>query len=228
MPPAFGEAARAACESGAQPAPQLDCVIQQMQKAGAPAEAIRFTRELQADNGQIGIVGAIKAFGPVSFAWIQYPFRTADPNGLMLLNSKPSFLDPDDFTKLDRAAMQRDAVFQQWKKTAPKLDISRLPRTSGAEQIHFARTFGSDTPGVQRFLFSYPLSEGCADCPRRGVANYWWDFDAKGDFLGAHFLSVTRGMPPKKAARPAPGSPSGTVSPATPPSTPGAPVPQQQ
>lgn len=189
-------------------------------------EAIRFTRELHADTGQIGIIGSIKAFGRVSFAWIQYPFRAEDQDGLMLLNSKPRFIDPDDLQKLDRAAMQRDPVFQQWKKAAPKLDLSRPDRVAGPAQIQYAHTYGSDTPGVERFLFSYPLSEGCAGCPRRGVANYWWDFDAKGEFLGAHFLSVTRGMPPRRPARPGSTGPSGPVPPA-PPSAPPAP-PQSQ
>ena len=221
LPPDFTPAVKTACESAA-----IDCVVQQMQKAGAPADAIRFTRQLHADNGHIGIIGSIKAFGPVSYAWIQYPFRAEAPDGLMFLNSKPRFIDPDDLPKLDRTAMQQDTVFQQWKKTAPKLDLSPPDRVPGPEQIQGARVYAGDTPGVQRFLFSYPLSEGCAGCPRRGVANYWWDFDAKGKFLGAHFLSVTRGMPPKKRARPTAPGPSGAVPP-TPPSSPPA-TPQQQ
>ena len=221
--PEVVSSAKAACESIAQPGPHAECLIQQAEKNGAPKDAVRFTRELYANSGEIGTIGEIKALGPVSYAWIVYPFRDTDPNGLMFLNGDPNFINPDDLAKIDKTPMQQDAVFQQWKKTMPKLDISQPQRPGVSQQILYARAFNGATPGSQRFLFSYPLTEGCRGCPGRGVANYYWDFDAKGKFLGAHFLSVTRGMPPRKAARPgapvAPNPPE-AASPANAPRTP--------
>lgn len=218
--PELVSSAKAACVSVAEAGPHAECLIQQVEKGSAPKDALKFTRELYAHSGEVGTLGEIKAFGPVSFAWIVYPFREADPNGLMLLDGDSNFINPDDLAKIDKSAMQQDTVFQQWKKATPKLDMSAPVRTSGSQQILYARAYNGDKPGFQRFLFSYPLTEGCRGCQGRGVANYFFDFDDKGKFLGAHFLSVTRGMPPRKAARPVPPNPPEAASPTTAPATP--------
>ena len=218
--PEFVTSAQAACASIAEAGPHAECLIQQVEKGGAPKDALKFTRELYAHSGEVGTIGEIKSFGPVSFAWIVYPFRDSDPNGLMFLNGDPNFINPDDLGKIDKTAMMQDTVFQQRKKATPKLDISAPVRTSGSPQILYARAFNGDKPGFQRFLFSYPLTEGCSGCPGRGVANYFFDFDANGKFLGTHFISVTRGMPPKKAARPVAPNPPEATAPSNPPATP--------
>jgi hypothetical protein len=196
--PDFMTSAHAACDNAPPPAVFGECFINQMVKAGAPQEALKFARELYNRNGQIGIVEAFKDFGPIGLAWVVYPLRANDNDGLLLLNGDPQFLDPDDMQKLDKTAVEHDPLFLQWKKTAPKVDVWAGDRSGGEAQVRFARVWAGAKPGEQRFLFSYPLIDGCRACARSGFANFWWDFDAKGKFQGTHLLSVTRGVPPIK------------------------------
>ena len=155
-----------------------------MTKAGAPPDAVRFTRELHKNNAQIGIMGEFKGFGPLGLAWVVYPLRANDNDGVLLLNGDPKFLDPDDMQKLDKAALQHDPLFLEWKKTAPKLGVWPGYRAGGAAQIRMARVWPGSKPGDQSFLFSYPLIDGCRACAGSGFVNYWWDFDAQGKFQG--------------------------------------------
>lgn len=196
--PDFLTAAHAACDKAPQPPVFAECFINQMAKAAAPPDAVKFTRELYKSNAQIGIMGEFKGFGPVGLAWVVYPLRANDNDGVLLLNGNPKILDPDDIQKLDKVALEHDPLFLEWKKAAPKLGVWPGARAGGAAQIRFARVWAGAKPGDQRFLFSYPLNDGCRACAGSGFANYWWDFDAKGKFQGTHFLSVTRGVPPVK------------------------------
>jgi hypothetical protein len=231
----FLTAAYTACDKAPPPAVFAECFINQMAKAGAPQEALKFTRELHQSNGQVGILEGYREFGPIGLAWVVYPLRANDNDGLLFLNGDPKFLDPDDMQQLDKTALQHDPLFLQWKKTLPQLDVWPGDRSGGAAQIRFARVWPGAQPGGQRFLFSYPLIDGCRACTRSGFANYWWEFDAKGKFQGARLFSVTRGVPPLKrnfSSPPAGASlPSGTgpaPSSATPSSAGGAPLPSPQ
>jgi hypothetical protein len=176
------------------------------------------------------MMGEFKSFAPVGLAWVVYPLRANQNDGLLFLNGDPQFLDPDDLQKLDKAALQRDPLFLQWKKASPKLDVWPGDRAGGAAQIQFARAWPGEKPGSLRFLFSYPLIDGCRSCARSGFANYWWDFDSQGKFLRTQLLSVTRGAPPIKRSRaagatpaPAPSVPTGDTNQPSPNAAPATP-----
>jgi hypothetical protein len=215
--PDFLKAAHAACDKSAPPTSVPECFIGEMAKAGAPQDAVKFTRALYGSTGQVGMMGEFKSFGAIGLAWVVYPLRANENDGLLLLNGDPQFLDPDDVQKLDKTALPSDPLFLQWKKTAPKLDVWPGDRAGGAAQIQFARVRPGEKPGSQRFLFSYPLIDGCHACARSGFANYWWDFDAQGKFLGTQLLSVTRGAPPIKRGRVPPAGNTPTPATGTPP-----------
>jgi hypothetical protein len=199
--PDFLAVAHAACDNAPRPPDFGECFINQIAKAGAPPDALKFTRELYKSNGQVGILEEYKDFGAVGLAWVVYPLRANENDALLLLNGDPKILDPDDLQKLDQTALQHDPLFLEWKKAAPKLDVWRGDRSGGEAEIRFVRVWPGANPGEQRFLFSYPLIDGCRACARSGFANYWWDFDAKGKFQGTRLLSVTRGVPPVKRDR---------------------------
>ena len=59
-----------------------------MSKAGAPAAAVTFTRDLYKEShGEFGIMTGFQAHeGPVSFAWITYPLRANTNYGLWFVN----------------------------------------------------------------------------------------------------------------------------------------------
>jgi hypothetical protein len=213
--PEFLKTAHAACDKAAPPTAVGECFLGEMAKAGAPTDAVAFTRGLYRANGQVGMMGEFKSFGALGLAWVVYPLRANDNDGLLLLNGDPQFLDPDDLQRLDKTALQHDPLYTQWKKTAPKLDVFGGDRSGGAAQVQFTRVWPGEKPGSQRFLFSYPLIDGCRACARSGFANYWWNFDAQGKFEGTQLLSVTRGVPPIKRSRTAmPGAAPATAPPA--------------
>jgi hypothetical protein len=213
----FIKTAHAACDDAKQPPNTTECFITQMEKAGAPADAVKFTRALYKASGQLGMMGEFKSFPPVGMAWVIYPLRANNNDGILIVNGKPPFVDPDDMQKLDRTALQKDPLFLEWKQTAPKLDVWPGDRSGGAAQVHYARVWTGDKPGEQTFLFSYPLVDGCSACARSGFVNYWWIFDASGKFVGTQMISVTRGVPPlrRRGVRPtapaAPGAPTATA-----------------
>ena len=61
----------ATCGSSDQGRKYADCFVAQMTKAGAPADAVNFTRELYKDShGDVGILTSFGHVGPVDIAWV--------------------------------------------------------------------------------------------------------------------------------------------------------------
>jgi hypothetical protein len=190
----FLKSAHAACDSDT--AKMADCFIKEMTKAGAPADAVTFAQNLYGQTGQFGVLGAIKEYGPVALAWVVFPLRANNNDALLIVNGKPPFLDLDDMHELDREALKKDPIFLQWKANAPQLDVWPAERSAGAPLVEHPRIWPGAKPGDFQFVYSYPLLNGCATCAQTGFANYLWNFDSKGNFLGTKLLSVTRGVPP--------------------------------
>jgi hypothetical protein len=219
VPPDFVTKAHATCDKTAGPANFGSCFINQMAGSGAPAEAVSFTRMLfQKTNGDVGIMSAFKNFGVVDVAQVFYPLRANTNYGLLLVNGNPPVLDVDDFEKLDRAAMQKDALFQAIQQKYPKVDLFPADRSGSAP---WPRTQALPDGGTQ-FVVSYLLQNGCHACAHLGVARFGWDFDAKGTFLHTTYIPTP---PPPKLTRPKrqPGTPlppSANPAPSTPQSTP--------
>jgi len=213
----FLNKAHLACDKGAGPASFTQCFMNQIAAAGAPADAVSFTRMLyQQNDGQVGIMTAFKKYGPVDAAEVFYPLRANDNYGLLLVNGDPKILDVDDLQKLDRAAMEQDPMLQGVKKKFAQADIWPGDRSSSAL---WPRVQPAPAGGTE-FIVSYPLINGCHACQHVGLARFGWDFDASGKFLRTVYIPTP---PPPKLTRPTRQPP---VSPA-PPTTQSAP-PQQQ
>jgi len=113
--------AHATCDknSGA-PADYGQCFIDQMTKAGAPADAVAFTRMLfQQSDGQVGILSAFKQLGRVDAAQVFYPLRANDNYGLLLVNGDPKVLDVDDLKKLIKQPCSRTRCFRRSDTSIP-------------------------------------------------------------------------------------------------------------
>jgi hypothetical protein len=107
LPEQFMTGAHAACDKSA-PAGFGQCVIEQMGKAGASADAVSFTRELyKQSGGDVGITTGFQGVGPVDFAWITYPLRANTNYGLLLVNGKPPIVNVENLTLLDRKQCSR-------------------------------------------------------------------------------------------------------------------------
>jgi hypothetical protein len=185
LPAQFMTTAHAVCQqsSGSNYA---DCVIGQMAKAGARADAVQFTRELyKQSRGEFGVMTGFQDEGLVAFAWITYPLRANTNYGLLLLNGKPRIVNVEDLNLLDVKTMKRSSQFQDLKRQFPNVDIWPGDRDG---RIWPNSQAGRDG-GVQ-FTVAYPLINGCHSCAHAGSAIFNWNFDARGKFVGTSFQGM--------------------------------------
>ncbi len=184
-PPDFVTRAHEICEKGAGPASFPVCFMNQMSAAGAPADAVSFTRMLfRQTEGQVGIMVAFRPYGAVDAAQVFYPLRANDNYGVLLLNGDPSILDIDNLEKLDRTAMQEGLKFQAIKRKFPGADLWPGDRSGSDPWPQLQSVPG----GGSEFVVSYPLLNGCHACERVGVVRFGWEFDARGKFLRTAYL----------------------------------------
>jgi hypothetical protein len=188
QPPAnFVTRAHEVCDKAAGPASFPVCFINQMSVAGAPADAVSFSRMLfRQTGGQLGIMVAFKHYGAVDAAQVFYPLRANDNYGVLLVNGDPGLLDIDNLEKLERTAMQDDPRFQAIKRKFPRADVWPGDRSGSAPWPQINSLPG----GGMEFTVSYPLLNGCHACERVGMARFGWDFDASGKFLRTTYLPM--------------------------------------
>jgi hypothetical protein len=182
--PQFLATAPSAC---AQSSDSAECMIGQMSKAGAPAAAVNFTRELyKQSHGEFGVMTGFQDEGVVAFGWITYPLRANTNYGLVLVNGQPPIVNVEDLKMLDTKTMKDSAQFIDLQNQFPKVDVWPGDRDGKIWPNSQAGANG----GVQ-FVVSYPLIDGCHACARAGLAIFTWNFDAKGKFLGTTFMGMT-------------------------------------
>src|SRR5271170_2097841 len=182
--PQFLTTAHAACDTSS---PAAGCMIDQMSKAGAPAAAVSFTRELyKQSHGDFGVMTGFQDEGLVAFAWITYPLRANTNYGLLLVNGQPRIVNIENLKLLDRKTMEQSAQFQDLKNQFPQVDLWPGDR-DGKEWPNSQSGPGGGT----QFVVSYPLLNGCHACARAGFAIFTWNFDAQGKFLGTSFMGMT-------------------------------------
>jgi hypothetical protein len=181
----FLATAHAACDKS-HPG-DVDCLIDQMAKAGAPADAVSFTRELaKQSHGELGIMTGFQTQSPVSFAWITYPLRANTNYGLLLVNGQPRIVNLEDLKLLDTKTMRQSFQFQDLKGQFPKVDVWPGDR----DGTTWPNSQAGPNGGTQ-FVVGYPLRDGCHACANAGSALFTWNFDAQGKFLGTTFLGMT-------------------------------------
>jgi hypothetical protein len=186
LPEQFMANAHAACDKTA-PAGIGQCIISQMAKAGASADAVSFARELYKQNGgDVGIMTGFQAVGPVDFAWVTYPLRANTNYGLLFVNGKPEIVNVENLNLLDRKGMEQTPQFKDLKFQFPQVDV--WPGDRDGKTWPNSQT--SPDGGVQ-FTVGYPLINGCHACARAGSAIFTWNFNAQGKFLGTTFVGMT-------------------------------------
>jgi hypothetical protein len=191
LPEQFMAGAHTGCDKSA-PAGFAECVINQMAPAGAPTDAVSFTRELyKQSHGEVGIMTGFQAVGPVDFAWITYPLRANTNYGLLLVNGKPQIVNVENLKLLDRKTMEQSPQFKDLKFQFPQVDVGPGDRDG--------KTWPNSQTGPNgsvQFTVGYPLIDGCHACAHAGSAIFTWNFTAQGKFIGATFVGMT--PPPLK------------------------------
>jgi hypothetical protein len=162
------------------------CFISQMTKAGASADAVRFSRELYQLNGEVGIMSGFNKVGPVDVAWVTYPLHSNSSHGLLLVNGQPRIVNAEDLASLDQKGLQESFQFQDLKNQFPKAALFPGDRDG--------RTWPNSQTGANggpQFVIGYPLRNGCQTCAHAGFALFTWNFDPSGKFTGTTFMGMT-------------------------------------
>jgi len=177
--------AHAACDKVSPSQKFGDCVVSQMSKAGAPAAAVSFTREVfKQTGGEVGIMAGFQKVGPVDIAWVSYPLRSR--YGLLLVNGKPRILNAEDLKLLDQKGMQQSFQFQDLQNQFPQVNVWPGDRDG--------RTWPNSQTGPNgglQFIIGYPLRNGCQTCANAGFALFTWNFNPGGKFVGTSFQGMT-------------------------------------
>jgi hypothetical protein len=162
------------------------CFASQMTKAGASADAVRFTSELYELRGDVGIMSGFNHVGPVDVAWVTYPLGSDPSHGLLLVNGQPRMVNAEDLTLLDQKGLQGSFQFQDLKNQFPKAAL--FPGDRDGKTWPNSQT-GSN--GGLQFVIGYPLRNGCPTCAHAGFALFTWNFDSGGKFTGTTFMGMT-------------------------------------
>lgn len=195
-PQSFLTAAHATCGASAQGRKVADCFINQMAKAGAPADAVSFTRELsRQSHGDVGIMTSFNKVGPVDIAWVVYPTHDPSNFGLLLVNGEPKLVNAEDLKLLDQKGLQQSFQYQDLQSQFPKVGLWPGDR----DGTTWPNSQAGPNGGVQ-FTLGYPLRNGCPTCANAGSALFTWNFDASGKFTGTSFMGLT----PAPLTNPAP------------------------
>jgi hypothetical protein len=186
LPPQFMTNAHAVCDKS-DPSRIADCIIGQMAKAGAPPDAVSFTRELyKQSHGDVGIMTGFQPVGPVDFAWITYPLRANTNYGLLLVNGNPRIVNVEDLKLLDTKTMEQDPQYQNAKNQFPQIDI--FPGDRDGKTWPNSQT---GPKGGAQFTVGYPLINGCHACASAGSALFTWNFSPQGKFQGTTYVGMT-------------------------------------
>ena len=181
----FVSNAHAACDKVTPSLKFSQCVIEQMSKAGASADAVNFSRELyKQTSGEVGVMTGFHAVGPVDIAWVTYPLRST--SGLFLVNGQPRLINVENLKQLDQKSMQESFQYQNLQSQFPKLTIwpgDRDGKTWPNSQ--------SGSNGGTQFIVGYPLRNGCQTCAHAGFALFTWNFSSSGRLMGTSFLGMT-------------------------------------
>jgi len=186
-PQGFVSSANTTCGSPSQGSRYADCFMAQMSKAGAPADAVNFTRELyQESHGDVGIMTSFNHVGPVDIAWVLFPSHQPSNYGLFLVNGDPRLVNAENLKQLDQEAMRQSFQYQGVQNQFPQVGLWPGDRDG--------RTWPNSQTGPNgglQFTLGYPLRNGCRTCANAGSALFNWNFDASGRFTGTSFMGLT-------------------------------------
>jgi hypothetical protein len=170
------------------------CFLTEMQASGASPEALAFSRQLyDKTNGLIGFLRDFREAGPVDVAYVEYVFRANENLAYYLVNSEPPLIDVDDLNTLPTNSLESNNRYKAIKARYPNVSIWPSDRNSTDYPIVRALAGGGEC-----LIVSYWLQNGCHACERIGSAQFAFDFDQSGRFLGSHLLSVESGAGPDR------------------------------
>lgn len=184
LPPNFYAEIMQNCPYKLGPLQFTKCVTDAMRQYGASSQAIAFTTMLQ---GQ-GFLSAFRATGQVDIA--QATVIAADHSDeFYLVNGKPTPINIDDPAILEQTTNVMNQNIQY------RAIHTQYPQVMLWPGNHTFPTVTKNPSGGQRFIFTYPLKNGCNACATIGYADIGFDFNNGGTFLGPQLISVAPAQP---------------------------------
>jgi predicted secreted protein len=165
-------------------APNRDeCKAKSMQQAGAPAQAIAFSRL----TGYDGYLRSYRKIGPVDVAYVTFPLRANENDGVLLVNGDPITVDVDDYNLMPKDDLKADLFYATLLQSNPDLMVFPGDRSSLQRPVSEKLSDGG-----QRFLVLYRL-QTCHACAQLGEATLAFNFSPTGKFDGVKVWAVNAG-----------------------------------
>ncbi len=153
------------------------CFLSEMQAAGASAQAVAFAKSLTRQG--LAYVRAFRKVGVVDIAYIEYPFRANELDGVLLVNGEPAIIDVDGERFVAQENFSKNSTYSALAKTYPHISIWPGDRyhTGDPTAEHLKS-------GGQLFVVDYILRDGCHACAQIGTVSLTFAFDGQGRFSG--------------------------------------------
>jgi hypothetical protein len=169
-------AIREKCITG-NPGDLNNCFLSEMKAADASPQAVAFAKTTS-DKGLI-FVRAFRKAGVVDIAYVEYPFRANELEGVLLVNGDPSIIDVDGQQFVARGNFSTIPTFATQASKHPQISIWPGDRFHTDKPI--VKSLGS---GQQSFIVDYILRNGCHACAKIGTVSLIFTFDQQGRFVG--------------------------------------------
>jgi predicted secreted protein len=157
-----------------------ECFADAMESLGASSDAAAFTRTF----GGGAFVRKFRESGRRDVAYVMFPFRANELNGILLVNGEPPIIDVDDVILLPKEAMEQDKAFAAIRRVFPKATLwpgDRSPKFPTIEPL---------PDGGQSFVVPYNLRNFCHACEVLATVYFSFDFDRDGRLTGERFMRV--------------------------------------
>jgi len=143
---------------------------------------------MEQGSSRAGYLQNLREAGPVDLGTVAYPGAAGFTQGWVLVNGTPAIVNVDDLQSLPQAAMEKNALFKALKDKYPRV---RLAVDEGARKPDLMPQILTLGQGRERFIVGYALKEPCQTCPAVAHANFGFDFDATGKFMGTKFIQIS-------------------------------------
>lgn len=166
--------------------PVSECFLSIMQNGGASPEALTFSRL----TGSTGYLSSFLDLGPIGIAFVNFPFRANETQGVFIVNGSPAMIDVDQQTWLAHDELKKNLTYTMIAERTPQVSVWPGNRNTG-------NAVGKRLPhGGVRITFPYILRNGCRACDVLGTATFAFDFERSGRFLGTKLLGVSARQTP--------------------------------
>jgi len=172
------------------PAKTRSCFLGGMKTGGASREAQEFAAQIP----EPAFMRSFADGGPVGVAYVTFPYRANENQGVFLVNGKPDLVNVDDPTLLPKADLEKDSIYAALKAKNPEATLWPGDRYSPGHPA-VERTPG----GGVHFLVDFRILNGCRACEEIGTAFFSFEFDEGGAFKGVSLARVEDGRNVRKS-----------------------------